>query len=761
MIFFLADINWGIQSRAAWIAVILLAVACVLASVWIYRKQGPTIPQFWRDLMASLRAAALVAICISLLQPTAVRPLRSDEAGGVAILIDQSKSMSAIDSADLPAEQVAAADALHLLPTSARDQKIETVRYQVEQIIPLLDEIRRATAERQYAMLIDQSAQGQHQTLDDLATRLRTAAEKVAQEPMAHSLADLPQRIDSPQRLNQARKKVDTVLSDLTRAQRTSDDNLYRDNPDVRKACQSLASMNRLERAKLATNEIVAQLPPSVPIYGGFFDSGLEPALLRKNSQLNWPANIHPAGNRSDISGALRDLFSRMAGQRLRAVLVLTDGRQVGGSVGALPESPPIFPVLCASRPIDLAISRISCPSAAYLDEPIAIDAQIRAVNLAELPINISLRTANLTQRQAIDLDRAGSATAHFVLPLQHAGDQIIQINIDPIPGEASIKNNIAEFHVRVSPQRLKITLLATFPNRDFEFLHADLKRTPWIDTRVVLPGGQIAPAELLQQQVILIDDLAAHQLSTDQWTAIHEFASHGGGLVFVAGANHLPAEYLTNPHLADLLPFSGNDEPVWRTWAGEDAYFRFAPADPDLPMLNFAGYVARQWADLPGMYHYLRMPVLKDGVQPLLIERESGSPVLTENHYGAGRVFLVGFNETWRWRSVSPQVQQNFWLQLLRHAAPVSDAVHAQVPNLELADLEPDPSFLARLASNSGGDVLTIPEVGQTWNKTEQYQRAHPDVVEYPLWHSPWLFALVIGCLGAEWGLRKRFGLA
>jgi hypothetical protein len=32
---------------------------------------------------------------------------------------------------------------------------------------------------------------------------------------------------------------------------------------------------------------------------------------------------------------------------------------------------------------------------------------------------------------------------------------------------------------------------------------------------------------------------------------------------------------------------------------------------------------------------------------------------------------------------------------------------------------------------------------------------------IEVPLWDGPYLFLLVLGCLSAEWGIRKRYGLA
>ena len=75
-----------------------------------------------------------------------------------------------------------------------------------------------------------------------------------------------------------------------------------------------------------------------------------------------------------------------------------------------------------------------------------------------------------------------------------------------------------------------------------------------------------------------------------------------------------------------------------------------------------------------------------------------------------------------------------------------------------ELADLSPQTSLLSRLEAER---VYTLADCPEIWGKIQQYEKAHPQVTEYALWRSPWLFALILGCFGTEWALRKRFGLA
>jgi len=61
-----------------------------------------------------------------------------------------------------------------------------------------------------------------------------------------------------------------------------------------------------------------------------------------------------------------------------------------------------------------------------------------------------------------------------------------------------------------------------------------------------------------------------------------------------------------------------------------------------------------------------------------------------------------------------------------------------------------------------TGGQTLRIDQVGQIPERLAAAAADNrPAVNELPLWDSPWLFLFVVACLGVEWGLRKRFGLA
>ena len=77
------------------------------------------------------------------------------------------------------------------------------------------------------------------------------------------------------------------------------------------------------------------------------------------------------------------------------------------------------------------------------------------------------------------------------------------------------------------------------------------------------------------------------------------------------------------------------------------------------------------------------------------------------------------------------------------------------------MGDLSGDRQKLQRLAQSSGGEMLSLEQLADLPDKLLGAGDHGAWPIEYRLWDSAYLFLFVLGCLGAEWALRKRFGLA
>ncbi|MEM6277889.1 MAG: glutamine amidotransferase [Verrucomicrobiota bacterium] len=77
-----------------------------------------------------------------------------------------------------------------------------------------------------------------------------------------------------------------------------------------------------------------------------------------------------------------------------------------------------------------------------------------------------------------------------------------------------------------------------------------------------------------------------------------------------------------------------------------------------------------------------------------------------------------------------------------------------------EFARLGPNREALEKIASTTGGEVLTLNEVDQLPGLLEKLDLPVSEVREHPLWHTPWLFLLALAFFVGEWVLRRRQGV-
>jgi hypothetical protein len=81
---------------------------------------------------------------------------------------------------------------------------------------------------------------------------------------------------------------------------------------------------------------------------------------------------------------------------------------------------------------------------------------------------------------------------------------------------------------------------------------------------------------------------------------------------------------------------------------------------------------------------------------------------------------------------------------------------------DLEMRNLAADSDRLKRMADSTGGRLLSLDQLSAVPGLLTAAAAAHHAEPEpWSLWDSPWLFGFVVSCLGAEWALRKRAGLA
>jgi hypothetical protein len=625
---------------------------------------------------------------------------------------------------------------------------------------------------------------------------------------------------------------------------------------------------------------LLAHLPARAPLFGYAIGNDVTPVALRGGGENIKRIMLQADGGKSDLTGGLREVMELLRYQPVQSVVLFSDGRQVGAEtsiasslMGSGVKVYTISPApLTKAAPVrDVAVDRVTMPQSLFVGETLNVAVELRWSGLPGKQTEVTLRAGAEEQRKTAKPE--DKSPLQFSLQMNDPGPQKVTITAAPVEGEISTENNTATRWVKVLSDRFDVLLVSGSPSWDYRYLRNALSRTQWIKPQSVLLDGDnpkldLTAEQLKSQDVIILCDVPVKALSPEQWEAVRKtVAQRGSSLILLAGQAHLPQEY-TGEFLSEFLPYrrssrAGGAAPIWRTWPGEEPEFRVVPAprvaSAEVPSLDENAAVSGdRWIALPPVFRYLALPDLKDLVQPLLVERGSGAPLLTRQRLGRGKVFFLGVDETWRWRNrVGERDQDRFFQQLIRAAADepyaasnnylsfdadrvtiapgdsvrvrarlvdpsaqpvdwqgldvdVLDAddetvktqrltavgpadsgryegniggltageyhlrargpegseleypLHvAQSFEAEMANLNPDEGLLRRLSASSGGEFRTLENFKELAGQLSALREREPRTAAFRLWSSWYLYAFVLGCLGAEWSLRKRFGLA
>ncbi len=868
----LCTLYWRYSVALPWVLALLATTAVVL--VFLYLPPLRRMSGGLRWLMPLLRLFAMGALVVSILRPVISRPRNDRERGPVLVLLDNSRSMGVVDTGRAPGQWVAIAAALGRLPGSLRDTDLQEVQHTCDRLSLLADDVARARAERDYAKLSGGSVESAtlrlNQKIHELQSTAHDAADSAAKfahgESLERSLAYLssaPAGTDQEVWLDHLAERAHAAATDAEQDRITNDSALYRSDVTVRDACEPLQSMSRLELSRTVamdnTAGLASRLGPDVPVVVYTVGNRTAPVPASVLHASESAGAIAADGDSTNLTTGIHSALASLGNTPVRAIVLFSDGRQVDADSPQVPVTGvPVFTFGAAARSglRDLTITDVSLPSAVYVGETIDVRVLVRAIGLTGQSTVITLQNDGNTQSRVLKIGDDRPMPVDFKWTAKTGGAQRLVVEAARLPGELSLVNNRVERWVKVFTRKSRIGIAASGDGQDVEIARRAISATPWAELTQVAVGntGKIpwSPGQISQMDVVLLSGIRANAFSPQQWDAIARLSEESGGSVILAPADNGSLGD-TNPVLAKLLPFARSGSVGWRIWPTDHGGFQLGPA-AGVHALDFGDSGDAFWPTLAPVSRYLPIAPLKQGVRTLLVESESGTPVLTESRLGRGRVFCIGTNETWRWRASNPEYPERFWGQLLRYAssdpyqahdgAVSLDADHIAVtpgrpirlrvriaagsrdpasvkallfldgklisqrplistgfkgsgifettvadlpegdyeiqadagltlgrPRIplhvhpsseaEMVDLSGDEGWLRRLAESGGGQYFRFDQTGQLPQRLLDLpvDLSHP--VELSLWDSQYLYALVLGCFAAEWGLRKRFGLA
>jgi uncharacterized membrane protein len=487
-------------------------------------------------------------------------------------------------------------------------------------------------------------------------------------------------------------------------------------------------SRSRLERAlNLVRTDLEPRLGRDFRIELFSFGDHLQPVQ---------PDQVRADERASDLARGLRTIESRLRGDRVAGVIVLSDGGFTGDEPQrALGRRPvPVYPIGLGSTGAwrDREVLGITAGEAHLQGSTVDLAVSAVSRGFGREPFDLRILANGrpvATRRITPDADGAPVHEVFSVSPDART-PTVYTAEIPAVPGEAAAENNTRGVLVAPAGRKRKILLVEGAPGFDHSFLSRALGLDAGLDVDMVVRKGENANGQgtfLIQANdgraqalrtgfpqtaealdgydALILGNISADELSHAQLDMAADFVGRrGGGLLLFGGLSFAHHGFATTP-LATVLPLSLDDErggvtltslagaPGERMESNKVVPTLDGLSSPVTRLGTSSDDTRKKWAALPALASATPLGAPRPGATVLAVTAEPGGaivPVVAVQRYGQGRSMLFTGEASWRWKMMMPSsdlTYDTFWREVARWLSVASpDPVMVSAP----ADLEP-----------------------------------------------------------------------
>ncbi|HIA65936.1 TPA: hypothetical protein EYN98_07710 [Candidatus Poribacteria bacterium] len=408
----------------------------------------------------------------------------------------------------------------------------------------------------------------------------------------------------------------------------------------------------------------------------------------------------------TDITGSIQTAINEWRGQTIAGVVLITDGGhnvskfEVDQFVGL---KVPIYPIGVGDPvpPNDLGITKIEVSPVNYTDHNAEIKVTIRSIGYMGKKIRLMLKQDDrVIGTETTTLSNQENQTVTFTITPREEGVLQYLVSLPTLENEVTTDNNQKTFTLKVVRSKLRVLYTDGQPRWDYAFLKRVLERDPNIEaTCLVLSlkkrNTRIQPefpkneAELLAYDVLIIGDIKANELTSNQQQIIKSFVEeHGKSIVFLGGKNSLGRNGLGRSEIADLLPIVS--PPIGCRFRDQDFSLRLTTQGKFHPIMQL-GETSKLndaiWRDLPPLPRRIGGFQLRSGATTLAEFHQSKSPepIIVFQPHGLGKSLLIAAEGLWNWGfgvwdfKDEDDSYSRFWGQAIRWLAsqPSTKQIH------------------------------------------------------------------------------------
>jgi hypothetical protein len=380
--------------------------------------------------------------------------------------------------------------------------------------------------------------------------------------------------------------------------------------------------------------------------------------------------SLSPSGNVTDIGGAIKEIPG-VLGRQPSALVMVTDGASNVGEnpVAASMESGfPIYVIGVGDPGMkkDVLVKSIRTNEIAYAGDEIPVEADIESKGFEGQKTKVSVHEGSaLVDAKEITLSglKQEQSVTLNVNP-KTPGLHTYRVAVEPLESELTKDNNSRSFGMQVLKSKINVLFIGK-PSWDGKFLALATSEDKNLSlSQLVLLGkskytlltgdkkseGRLPskPGDLAPYDVVVIDNPAKGELSSDFGKLMADFvSSEGKGVLLLGSVSGLP------PALGPLVPVV-----VGPGESGKQVKFELTAEGLAHPAVSLATDIYESesmWKGLPPVQVQDRVLGLKSGATALGLDpttktAQGAMPVIAVQTFGKGKTMCILTNESWKW---------------------------------------------------------------------------------------------------------------
>jgi len=688
-------VDWTFRFGSNWpmILLVLGIAAGLVAAIILYRRETTALGRFGCIWMAVVRTLAIATVLIMLFRPMAVVLIQQTTKPTVLVLVDKSASMEIRDARKSVSARAEAGIAMGKLPyddPTLTRAVLRTIRIMgkaaamesapteefdaaLAAVTKALSEVKRSAEQRSPALssaLLSSLSQ-----LNDQQIKLRDSLGNTDRFTLATQQRSLMDAL--------SKWKEEAINHGLSMTEETGAD-------------VSLISRRELveKSLKSTARSVFKTLERQANLRWFRFAGGLEECASP------WEESVESAmtaTNATCLGSALTDAIARNEENPIGLIAVITDGANNGG-IDPLEAARQLrrrdIPLVTVSvgltHPDDAILRSIVVPDVVFANDMVTVRLHCRATGYERRSTPVVVRLDGIeVARKSINFTGADQMEEVKFRAGRNKGNQLLEVSLTPMPGEATLENNVLNQSLQVQDDKIKVLYIEGSPRWEFRYLRAVLKRDPRIDVKFITTEGDkdLARAsiehlgrfpetaeEAFKYDLVILGDVRANIFTPTQFGFIEQMVrERGASLIMLAGHKHTPGEYLDTP-IAALLPVRFDQEP-WGE-VGDDVYPALTAAGRQSSVMTLDSLESRNqalWANVKPMFRVPPVTGAKPGAVVLAElsdrnQRAQSFPLIAWHRYGTGKCMFVGVDQLWRLRArTGDKYHLKFWGQAVQ----------------------------------------------------------------------------------------------